>query len=394
MGIISNNNLIKVNRGDFFEFPILLNVGSGISPDIYYLTDVDEVFLSICEPNQSFQEGIIRKIAYKEDQDEDGYVKFTFIDADTLNLLPGTYYYEVKLIKNGALNVRHKSLDYIEYPSCSTEREIIVTSAKLDIFSCDCDPFITILLDEGSTENISNHKDAKISNSLLNEINNLSNNFQLFLNNFTLGSEFLEWKLIPNSDLFNSYLNIFNSCKSLFLQANISCLQNTTATIKTSALIGITKPFIISQNTYNYLEADYQTVIANILGYDDVQTFTTYINSLINVFLSSINSYDTNPLKFDGTICTDNNSFVLPYVFKNSLVPEGVSTLIVVDSTGLMYFWVDNVNELFKSANFNNVLDLLVPTSLQIYGRCTLFEILGTYKVETICSKRKFILMD
>ena len=61
MGIISNNNIIKVNCGDNFEFPVLLNIGSGIYPDIYFLKDVDRVFLSICEANQSFQDGIIRK---------------------------------------------------------------------------------------------------------------------------------------------------------------------------------------------------------------------------------------------------------------------------------------------------------------------------------------------
>ena len=96
---ISNNNLIILNRGDTIYLPVLINIGTTCNPNIYTLKNNDKVFLSVYEAHQPFERGIIRKICTAEDQNLEGYVNFKFEMNDTLNLLPGTYYYEVKLIK-------------------------------------------------------------------------------------------------------------------------------------------------------------------------------------------------------------------------------------------------------------------------------------------------------
>lgn len=394
MSIISNNNIIKVNCGDNFEFPVLLNIGSGIYPDIYFLKDVDRVFLSICEANQPFQDGIIRKIASRKDQDKYGYVTFNFTDNDTINLLPGTYYYEVKLIKNATLPYRSESLTEVNYPSCSKEHEILIQSAKLDVFYCDCNAFATILIDQGSTDNLSKHIDAQISESLFNDFDTLTTIYRTFLNNYNIDDNFNEYKLIPNTSLFNIYSEIFDLSKDIFLRANINLPQDVKSTIKTSGIIGINKPFIISQKDYFYSKGDYQTVIANILGYDDIQTFKDYTQILVETFISSLNPNDKRRLRFDGAIYTLNNCFVLPYVFKNADLTTATLGLIILEPNGNMSIWVDDIDNLFKSANFNNILSVTDLVRLDIYGRCTLFEILENYNIQTIVSKRKFILMD
>ena len=104
MKVISNNNIVRIHKGDTFQLPVLINKCTTAEEDIYLLQDEDQVFLSVCEPNQEFQKGIIRKIASKTNQNDDGVVIFKFNESDTINLLPGTYYYEVKLVCMNALD--------------------------------------------------------------------------------------------------------------------------------------------------------------------------------------------------------------------------------------------------------------------------------------------------
>ena len=159
-------------------------------------------------------------------------------------------------------------------------------------------------------------------------------------------------------------------------------------------IIGINKPFIISQKDYFYSKEDYQTVIANILGYDNIQTFKDYTQILVETFINSLNPNDKRRLRFDGTIYTLNNCFVLPYVFKNVDLTTATLGLIILEPNGNMSIWVDDIDNLFKFANFNNTLNVTDLVRLDIYGRCTLFEILENYNIQTIVGKRKFILMD
>ena len=132
----------------------------------------------------------------------------------------------------------------------------------------------------------------------------------------------------------------------------------------------------------------------NILGYDDIQTFKDYTQILVETFINSLNPNDKRRLRFDGAIYTVNNCFVLPYVFKNANLTTATLGLIILEPNGNMSIWVDDIDNLFKSANFNNTLNVTDLVRLDIYGRCTLFEILENYNIQTIVSKRKFILMD
>lgn len=94
---IANNGIITINRGDSFEFPLILNIGSSINRVEYKLKDTDVIYLGIMEPNQPFETAIIRKMFTSDDLDEDGNINIRFWPEDTVCLLPGKYYYQVKL---------------------------------------------------------------------------------------------------------------------------------------------------------------------------------------------------------------------------------------------------------------------------------------------------------
>lgn len=98
MACISRNGIITMNAGDYFKYPLYINAGSVLEPLRYILENDDKILFSIMEANQPFEYGIVRKIFTKEHLNAFGDVEVEFEPKDTENLLPGNYYYEVKLL--------------------------------------------------------------------------------------------------------------------------------------------------------------------------------------------------------------------------------------------------------------------------------------------------------
>ena len=96
------NGIITMNRGDTFYMPLCINVGTKLEPTYYTITANDEVFFALEEYNQPFEFALIRK-KFTESDLVDGNVVIKLNSSDTEKLLPGDYYYEIKL--------RHVSLD-------------------------------------------------------------------------------------------------------------------------------------------------------------------------------------------------------------------------------------------------------------------------------------------
>ena len=94
---ITYNGIVTVNRGDSFEIPILINFGTNLEPLLYKVTPNDILYMGIMEPNQPFEAALIRKKCTIEDVDGSGNVVFKFRPQDTQCVLPGKYYYQVKL---------------------------------------------------------------------------------------------------------------------------------------------------------------------------------------------------------------------------------------------------------------------------------------------------------
>lgn len=92
-----SNGTIYVNRGDSFAMPLELNVGTKLHPITFVLDENSFVYFGIMEPNQPFEAAIVRKKYTYEDMNEDGQVVIKIKPQDTQCLLPGKYYYQVKL---------------------------------------------------------------------------------------------------------------------------------------------------------------------------------------------------------------------------------------------------------------------------------------------------------
>jgi hypothetical protein len=90
--------IITHHRGDTLSTPIRIYSDNHLDRTPYILQENDTLYLGIMEPNQKFEDAIIKKV-FKSDsrRDDFGNILFTLKSIDTEKLLPGNYYYTLKL---------------------------------------------------------------------------------------------------------------------------------------------------------------------------------------------------------------------------------------------------------------------------------------------------------
>lgn len=100
MATLYRNKTFVCNRGDTFILPVDLNIGTGVNPIYYDMVPGDVVYFGLCEPNQKFEHAILKKVfRYDDWRLCNKCCELDFSTEDTENLLPGNYYYEVKLYR-------------------------------------------------------------------------------------------------------------------------------------------------------------------------------------------------------------------------------------------------------------------------------------------------------
>ena len=96
---ISRNGIITLARGDSFTLDVTLDLGYGLDSCIYKLKRGDKVYFGLMEPNQPFEHALIRRVFDANNQDNNGVVTMKFPSTDTEFLMPGDYYYMIKLVR-------------------------------------------------------------------------------------------------------------------------------------------------------------------------------------------------------------------------------------------------------------------------------------------------------
>ena len=110
MYTISNNGFITITRGDSFKSPLFINEGTSYCPVRWSITQHPKakVYLGIMEYGQPFEEALIRRYYqytgknnplndFNDNVNEFGDIVVKLRSQDTEYLLPGKYYYEVKV---------------------------------------------------------------------------------------------------------------------------------------------------------------------------------------------------------------------------------------------------------------------------------------------------------
>jgi len=86
-----------MNRGDDIDFIFRIESGTPLKPVKCLLEEGEALYFGVMQPNQQWENAILRKKLTNEDMDEDGNIKLHLFSKDTENIIPGTYYYMVKI---------------------------------------------------------------------------------------------------------------------------------------------------------------------------------------------------------------------------------------------------------------------------------------------------------
>ena len=148
---ISLNGIVTMNAGDYFELPLYAYTkaedNSGMLVPLKYSDIFDkkvdtELWFSIVEPFQPFEHGVVRKKVNKDtvyrtkrkEINKDGqeiYIDnedlFIILNSsDTMDLLPGTYYYEVKLVEKTTSENNHLCADGFKINTIIPRRKFFI----------------------------------------------------------------------------------------------------------------------------------------------------------------------------------------------------------------------------------------------------------------------------
>ena len=100
-----SNKIIKLNRGDSFEFATRITDREDSSKN-YILTEKDVVYFALLYPHQPFEKScFVKGYTMEEQESETGEITIKITPNDTRLLRPGVYYYTVKLQRGGTLDV-------------------------------------------------------------------------------------------------------------------------------------------------------------------------------------------------------------------------------------------------------------------------------------------------
>lgn len=98
-------NIIKLNRGDSFEFSINI-LDRADSLKNYMLTERDAVYFALMFPHQPFEKAfLVKGYTLEEQNQETGEITIQITPNDTRRMFPGVYYYTVKLQRGGTLDI-------------------------------------------------------------------------------------------------------------------------------------------------------------------------------------------------------------------------------------------------------------------------------------------------
>ena len=97
MFCVSKGGIIRMSRGDSVEFPVTIYDGTSVNRVKYDLAPEDELYFGLMEPNMRFEDALIRKKCDYRYTNDEGDIMIYLDPQDTEYLLPGLYYYQIKV---------------------------------------------------------------------------------------------------------------------------------------------------------------------------------------------------------------------------------------------------------------------------------------------------------
>ena len=282
-----------------------------------------------------------------------------------------------------------------------------IDSAHIVLNTCDCNGFIAVL-DEHY--NLCIHRnDGQMMETTAVLFDDVMKLYDELFELKEFDDQFYSWHLgkgEEQADEYSAYKAFYDKIKDLYKVSNVAILRDLEYDVEDGVIVGINTPFVAGVKDAAFTESErneYLTLIARLLGYDDVDAFVTNADKLAKEYLKNEEGASTGEsalrLRYDGAIyteflCEEENKtkkgFVIPFAFRNHQV-NGVDgiviALVLVDEKGGVSVWISNANDaLSVTANAANDDYGGENAKVDALGRCILFEIPLLYEPESWCS--------
>lgn len=259
---------------------------------------------------------------------------------------------------------------------------------------------------------------SDMSDANVTAFDNMSRYFDEVMASFTLTDGQDEWTMNASSPAYASYGYFFNYAKYLFDNSRDPVTKNINYELSKGIVAGLNNRFWIygekafayfavsepavaeMANYYELVNSDYVLTqdaspvsgksyyrrntygefieaLAILYGLD-VAAFTDEIDGLVATFTANDRGADdsslTQRLVYEFAIYT-RGSFVVPLAFKSNKLAAPVLAYLIFGSDGLASVYVNDVEALFRTANYNNILGLSpgVTATIKGYYRTELF---------------------
>ena len=258
------------------------------------------------------------------------------------------------------------------------EAEYTISTDDSIVTFCEDDLLSKMLRDGGNASAIAKREaredHAQYADETVAMFDNLSAYFEAFFKHRTDDDY---WRIDTTNRYYGAYRDFFESARSAYASANRNLGKDNEYEVADSVIVGLNEEFAIwiAGNNTGYSVNDYRETVMRLFGYDDIDTFTTYADTLAKTLRANEKrasaEYVSTRLLYDGAFYTSNGYFVLPYAFESKLTEKRVLSFIFVDNDGNMAIWLSDARNANAAVNFPIGGGL---TTINVVGRCLLFE--------------------
>ncbi len=245
-----------------------------------------------------------------------------------------------------------------------------VNSNKVIVYYCDCNAFGVTSKESGSTQLLSKHSLASMSEETYAAFDELSAAYDTFLSEYEQSENLDLWTLTADNA---AYADFFGKAENIFSGCDFSVANGVKFNMAKSSVIGVDNKFeMYFGNSIYYSYADKLGAVAGLFGYTSSDTFKTYAQNIEKKYGgNTVKDVDKNRLVLDGAIYTSNGSYIFPYVV-NSTVASNFAVLVIIDVKGTISVWVSSMESLGYAVDIGKETE--EPISIRLYGRCKMFD--------------------
>ena len=233
--------------------------------------------------------------------------------------------------------------------------------------------------DFGEIDKLNKHKTAAAPQSTIDSFNKLSELFATFMQSFEIPTDGAKYIPDIQEDVLKKYTAFYDQAVGIFNDDSLTGFtQEVEGDLSRSAVIGINHPYTMTfGGDVDAQLVDYQSAAANLFGFCSTTEFTTYAQTLADIYAEHRNNIagalPTNEALDNGCFYTSDGSFVFPVAVKNEL-PATVLAYLILDKSGFVSLWVNDMRAVLWAINYNSS-----------------YRTTGMIKNELFCKNRIFI---